>query len=101
VRTWLHNWRGLGHVVTGMQRQDYDLELTRVDGRRLARYRSSSPGAHGPLREVQVRRGIHSGRPQERPRSLRVRTAARQLKKRREDYERERAQAMLAAVALS
>ena len=33
VRTWLDNWQGLGHVVTGMQRQDYDLELARYDGR--------------------------------------------------------------------
>jgi len=33
VRTWLDNWTGIGHVVTGMQRQDYDLELTRYDGR--------------------------------------------------------------------
>jgi hypothetical protein len=33
VRTWLDNWTGLGHVVTGMQRQDYDLALTRYDGR--------------------------------------------------------------------
>jgi hypothetical protein len=33
VREWLNNWAGLGHVVTGMARQDYDLELTRFDGR--------------------------------------------------------------------
>jgi hypothetical protein len=25
MRTWLDSWQGLGHVVTGMQRQDYDL----------------------------------------------------------------------------
>ena len=29
VRTWLDNWTGIGHVVTGMHRQDYDLALTR------------------------------------------------------------------------
>ncbi len=29
VRRWLDNWTGIGHVVTGMARQDYDLELTR------------------------------------------------------------------------
>lgn len=33
IHHWLDNWTGLGHVVTGMQRQDYDLELTRFDGR--------------------------------------------------------------------
>ncbi len=33
VREWLNNWTGVGHVVTGMARQDYDLELTRFDGR--------------------------------------------------------------------
>jgi hypothetical protein len=33
VRRWLDNWTGVGHVVTGMQRQDYDLELARYDGR--------------------------------------------------------------------
>ena len=33
VRTWLDTWTGIGHVVTGMARQDYDLELTRYDGR--------------------------------------------------------------------
>lgn len=29
VRRWLDSWTGVGHVVTGMQRQDYDIELTR------------------------------------------------------------------------
>jgi hypothetical protein len=34
LRQWLDIWRGLGDVVVaGMARQDYDLELTRVDGR--------------------------------------------------------------------
>ena len=33
VRTWLDTWTGIGHVVTGMARQDYDVELTRYDGR--------------------------------------------------------------------
>jgi len=26
VREWLDNWKGIGHVVTGMARQDYGLE---------------------------------------------------------------------------
>jgi hypothetical protein len=33
VREWLDTWTGIGHVVTGMARQDYDLELARYDGR--------------------------------------------------------------------
>jgi hypothetical protein len=33
VRKWLDNWTGIGHVVTGMQRQDYNLELARYNGR--------------------------------------------------------------------
>jgi hypothetical protein len=33
MRKWLDNWRGVGDVVTGMARQDYDLELTRFNGR--------------------------------------------------------------------
>ena len=27
------NWRGIGEIVAGMARQDYDLELRRDDGR--------------------------------------------------------------------
>ena len=30
VREWLDTWTGIGHVVTGMAGQDYDLELTRL-----------------------------------------------------------------------
>jgi hypothetical protein len=33
VHRWLDTWRGLGDVVTGMARQDYDLASTRFDGR--------------------------------------------------------------------
>jgi len=29
---WLDSWRGLGHVVAGMERQGYDLELSRLNG---------------------------------------------------------------------
>lgn len=29
----LDTWRGIGDVVIGMARQDYDLQLTRYDGR--------------------------------------------------------------------
>ena len=31
LRTWLDSWAGIGHVVVGMARQGYDLQLTRYD----------------------------------------------------------------------
>lgn len=31
VRKWLDNWQGLGHVVTGTNRQGYRLHLTNMD----------------------------------------------------------------------
>jgi len=31
LRTWLDSWSGIGHVVVGMHRQGYDLQLTRYD----------------------------------------------------------------------
>jgi len=31
IKKWLDNWQGLGHVVTGMNRQGYMLSLTNVD----------------------------------------------------------------------
>jgi hypothetical protein len=33
LRTWLDSWAGIGHVVVGMARQGYDLQLTRYDER--------------------------------------------------------------------
>jgi hypothetical protein len=32
VHGWLDTWRGIGDIVVGMARQDYDLQLTRYDG---------------------------------------------------------------------
>src|SRR5947207_15990773 len=32
LHTWLDSWPGIGHVVPGMARQGYDLELRRYDG---------------------------------------------------------------------
>ena len=32
LRAWLDSWSGVGHVVAGMTRQGYDLELRRYDG---------------------------------------------------------------------
>jgi hypothetical protein len=31
LRFWLDSWSGIGHVVVGMTRQGYDLQLTRYD----------------------------------------------------------------------
>src|SRR3989442_11534554 len=31
LRIWLDSWSGIGHVVVGMARQGYDLQLTRYD----------------------------------------------------------------------
>ena len=31
LRSWLDCWSGIGHVVVGMARQGYDLQLTRYD----------------------------------------------------------------------
>jgi hypothetical protein len=33
LRSWLDSWSGIGHVVVGMARQGYDLQLTRYDER--------------------------------------------------------------------
>src|SRR5207247_10882443 len=32
LHRWLDTWSGVGHVVAGMARQGYDLELRRYDG---------------------------------------------------------------------
>src|SRR5919197_2595419 len=32
LHRWLDSWSGIGHVVAGMARQGYDLELRRYDG---------------------------------------------------------------------
>jgi hypothetical protein len=32
IKKWLDNWQGLGHVVTGMNRQGFRLHLTNVEG---------------------------------------------------------------------
>ena len=33
IHRWLDTWRGIGDIVAGMARQDFDLELRRFDGR--------------------------------------------------------------------
>jgi hypothetical protein len=30
---WLDTWRGIGDIIVRMARQDYDIQLTRYDGR--------------------------------------------------------------------
>ena len=32
LHPWLDSWPGIGHIVAGMARQGYDLELRRFDG---------------------------------------------------------------------
>jgi hypothetical protein len=32
LQRWLGSWRGIGAIVAGMDRQGYDLELSRLDG---------------------------------------------------------------------
>jgi hypothetical protein len=32
LHRWLDTWSGIGHVVAGMARQEYDVELRRFDG---------------------------------------------------------------------
>ena len=36
LRTWLDSWSGIGHVVVGMVRQGFDLQLTRYDEKGMA-----------------------------------------------------------------
>jgi hypothetical protein len=31
LHSWLSNWSGIGHIVVGMHRQGYDLQLTQYD----------------------------------------------------------------------
>ena len=33
VRSWLCTWTGIGHVIEGMHRQGYDVQLTQYDER--------------------------------------------------------------------
>jgi hypothetical protein len=33
LRPWLSTWAGIGHVITGMHRHGYDVQLTRYDER--------------------------------------------------------------------
>ena len=33
LHSWLSTWTGIGHVVTGMHRQGYDVQLTQYDER--------------------------------------------------------------------
>ena len=29
LRAWLNSWQGIGHIAVGMDRQGYDLQLTK------------------------------------------------------------------------
>src|SRR5713101_4782552 len=49
VREWLDNWKGIGQVVTGMDRQGYALSLTKIidDGWRATFHRYPAMSADG------------------------------------------------------
>ena len=61
MHRWLDNWTGLGHIVTGMERQGYALSLTKIadDGWRATFHSNPALSADGfatddkPWRAVQ------------------------------------------------
>ena len=56
LRTWLDSWAGIGHVVVGMHRQGYDLQLTRLRRARLAG--DVLPGRDGALAKERDRHRV-------------------------------------------
>src|SRR5437667_9579853 len=67
LHRWLDTWSGVGHVVAGMARQGYDLELRRYDGQYAPRRgaRGLAPGARARGRRWSGRSGLtasHAGR---------------------------------------
>ena len=49
LRSWLDSWSGIGHVVVGMARQYFDLQLTRSRrARRAGNVLRSTPQEHSP-----------------------------------------------------
>jgi hypothetical protein len=65
MRQWLDNWRGVGDVVTGMNRQGYRLQLPNMDASTWRASFSRAPllaedgfgSGTAPWRAVQRRRG--------------------------------------------
>src|SRR5262245_21976056 len=59
VPEWRDNWKGLGHVVTGMQRQRFKLHLTNVEGET---WRATFSGSLTLAHRASVRARHHGGR---------------------------------------
>src|SRR6266545_8317147 len=51
LRSWLDSWSGIGHVVVGMARQGYDLQLTRYGARLAGDLLHERDGALGDERD--------------------------------------------------
>ena len=60
VREWLDNWKGLGHVVVGMERQGYALSLTKItgDGWRATFHSNPQLSADGFATDAKPWRGL-------------------------------------------
>jgi len=60
VREWLDNWKGLGHVVVGMERQGYALSLTKItgDGWRATFHSSPQLSADGFATDAKPRKAV-------------------------------------------
>lgn len=48
LRTWLDTWAGIGRVAVGMERQGFDLQLTREDERSLRATFYTTGMGHSP-----------------------------------------------------
>src|SRR5438105_15961971 len=79
LRTWLDCWSGIGHVVVGMARQGYDLQLTRYDekGWRATLYTTGME--HSPTGVAPVSWTPQSWGGKERPRCRRAIDRTRQI----------------------
>ena len=60
VREWLDNWKRLGHVVVGMERQGYALSLTKItdDGWRATFHSNPQLSADGSATDDKPRRAV-------------------------------------------
>src|SRR4029453_9124522 len=60
LRTWLDSWSGIGHVVVGMARQVYDLQLPRYDDRGWHATFYTTGMEHSPTKRDRHRMGWHA-----------------------------------------
>jgi hypothetical protein len=56
LRTWRDSWAGIGHIVVGMARQGYDLQLTRYDERGWRATFYTTGMEHSPTSEIGMAR---------------------------------------------